>query len=76
MSEVQERKARKLINKNRICQIDKNEFLILPIEKYNKTSYEVTRNRNHYFCTCQFSTNIGLECSHIKAVKIMESENI
>lgn len=50
-------------------------FLVLPIPKYNSTTYKINnRGDNHFECSCQFYNKVSKiwdhpNCSHIQAVK-------
>jgi hypothetical protein len=62
-------KAKKLIDSNLVIDNKDGTYTIKPIPNYNRTTYTIADGK----CSCQFNQK-GLECSHLKAVKMLKQK--
>lgn len=76
LSGRQEDKARRLVREHKVVAICPNRYNVLPIEGYNKTTYEVNVGPDGESCTCQYNTTKGKRCSHIMAVRMAQGDRI
>ena len=74
LSGSQKSKAKKFLENNCIEKISIAEFIVHPIKGYNTTEHKV--NIMNESCSCQWYVKNGLECSHIKAVKLFQFMDI
>ena len=61
-------KARKFLEHNCIEYKGNKQYICKPIQGYNSTTHQIDMIQEK--CTCQASKRNGIECSHIKAVKL------
>jgi hypothetical protein len=65
----QKTKAEKFLEMGCVLETyDPDIFVVKFIEGYNKTNHTV--NIVNQTCSCQYNKRLGLECSHIIAVKL------